>query len=88
MPKSTAFLRIWSRQAAVQAYNKSMSFGLVKNAAEIAKEFELPSEMLLQAATKSFDQHMQAGLYRKALQIAQKYKLPPEMAAAAEKKIS
>jgi len=65
-----------------------MSFGLIKNAAEIAKEFELPDEMLLLAATKSFDQHMQAGLYRKALLIAQKYKLPPEMAAAAEKKIS
>jgi catechol-2,3-dioxygenase len=76
------------REAAIQAFNKSMSFGLVKNAAEIAEEFELPQEMKLQAAMKSYEQHMQAGLYHMALKIAQKYKLPEEMVQAAEKKIS
>ena len=49
-----------------------MSFGLVKNAAEIAEDFELPLEMKQEAAMKSFEQHMQAGLYRKALKIAVK----------------
>jgi hypothetical protein len=65
-----------------------MSVGLVKNAAEIAEEFELPEDMRLQAAMKSYEQHMQAGLYRNALKIAQKYKLPEKMVQAAEKKIS
>jgi DNA-directed RNA polymerase specialized sigma24 family protein len=65
-----------------------MSFGLVKNAAEIAEEFGLPQEMKQQAAMKSFEQHMQAGLYRKALKIAQKYGLAEELVQAAEKKVS
>jgi hypothetical protein len=65
-----------------------MSFGLVKNAAQIADDFELSQELRQEAATKSYEQHMQAGLYRKALKIAQKYDLPDELKAAAEKKIS
>ena len=74
--------------AAISAFNKSMDYGLFKNAAEVADQFELPVEMRQQAATKSYEQHMQSGLYRKALKIAQKYKLPEELVEAAEKKIS
>ena len=40
MPKD-----ILVREAAIQAFNKSMSFGLVKNAAEIAEEIKLPKDM-------------------------------------------
>jgi hypothetical protein len=65
-----------------------MSFGLIKNAAEIADDFDLPEEMRTKAATKAFEQYMESGLYRKAFQIANKYHLPEEMISAAEKKLS
>ena len=86
--KQKSWTRDMVRQAATQAFNKSMSMGMVKNAAEIADDFDLPRPMKQEAAKKSFEQHMQAGLYRKALKIAQKYDLPEEMVAEAEKKIS
>ena len=75
-----------TRGAAVQAYEKSMDFGLAKNAAEIAVQFDLPADMRIAAAEKAFFAHMDSGLYRKAQKIAEKYDLSEDLHREAETK--
>jgi len=77
-----------TREAAVQAYNKSIDYGLAKNAAEIAAQFDLPDDMRIAAAEKAYLTYMDSGLYNKALKIAQEYDLSEDLVREAETKAS